>query len=107
VKAANARPAHELRIEELEGHRRQWRRKAQDLEKEVERLRAVILTGGAMYRAERAAMGIPGGVDESAVCTRCRGRGWDAEDPCSDCNGGGATQHKSPDRAGRNEGEKT
>lgn len=28
---------------------------------EVNRLRTVILTGGAMYRAERAALGIPGG----------------------------------------------
>lgn len=31
---------------------------------EVRRLRRVIFTGGAMYRMERAAMGIPGGNDE-------------------------------------------
>lgn len=30
---------------------------------EVNRLRNVIKTGGAMYRAERAALGIPGGFD--------------------------------------------
>lgn len=30
---------------------------------EVSRLRNVIRTGGAMYRAERAVMGIPGGID--------------------------------------------
>ncbi|GMV18402.1 MAG: hypothetical protein AMXMBFR56_66260 [Polyangiaceae bacterium] len=30
---------------------------------EVERLRTVIRTGGAAYRLERAAMGIPGGID--------------------------------------------
>lgn len=30
---------------------------------EVERLRSVIRTGGAAYRLERAAMGIPGGID--------------------------------------------
>ncbi len=35
-----------------------------DLEKEVERLKNVIKTGGAMYRLERASMGItPGGID--------------------------------------------
>lgn len=34
-----------------------------DLIDEVERLRSVIQTGGAMYRAERASMGIPGGLD--------------------------------------------
>ncbi len=37
------------------------------LRAEVERLRDVIHTGGAMYRGERAAMGIPGGVDEDSV----------------------------------------
>lgn len=31
---------------------------------EISRLRFVIVTGGAMYRAERAALGVPGGVDE-------------------------------------------
>lgn len=30
---------------------------------ELERLRAVIRTGGAAYRLERAAMGVPGGID--------------------------------------------
>lgn len=33
------------------------------LKAENERLRDVIKTGGAMYRAERARMGIPGGID--------------------------------------------
>lgn len=33
------------------------------LEEEVERLRNVIRTGGAMYRIERAMLGIPGGHD--------------------------------------------
>lgn len=31
--------------------------------KEVQRLRNVIRTGGALYRAERVTMGIPGGID--------------------------------------------
>jgi hypothetical protein len=31
---------------------------------EIERLRNVIKTGGALYRAERAAMGIPAGIDD-------------------------------------------
>lgn len=34
-----------------------------ELEREVERLRNVIRTGGAMYRLERARMGIAGGHD--------------------------------------------
>lgn len=38
-------------------------KRAQAAEAEVVRLRTVIRTGGAMYRAERAVMGIPGGVD--------------------------------------------
>jgi hypothetical protein len=37
------------------------------LSAELRRLQTVIKTGGAMYRAERAAMGIPGGIDEGAI----------------------------------------
>lgn len=33
---------------------------------EVQRLRNVIRIGGAMYRAERAALGIPGGIDNGS-----------------------------------------
>lgn len=43
-------------------------RRARDwLARENERLKEVIRTGGAMYRAERAAMGIPGGIDIDEV----------------------------------------
>jgi hypothetical protein len=38
----------------------------QDVIAEAARLREVIRTGGAMYRAERAALGIPGGIDPGA-----------------------------------------
>lgn len=38
-------------------------KRAEAAEAEVERLRTVIRTGGAMYRAERSTMGIPGGMD--------------------------------------------
>lgn len=34
-----------------------------DLAREKERLETVIRTGGAMYRAERASMGITGGLE--------------------------------------------
>jgi len=42
----------------------EWKRRALAAEAEKARLEAVIRTGGAMYRAERAAMGIPGGIDD-------------------------------------------
>ena len=39
---------------------------------ELERLRSVIRTGGALYRLERAAMGHPGGVDAAlSQCSEC------------------------------------
>lgn len=40
-----------------------------ELSKEILRLRRVIRTGGAMYRAERACMGIPGGLDPNDLRT--------------------------------------
>lgn len=46
---------------------------------ERDRLRNVIKTGGALYRLERAAMGIPGGVDEegqSIVASESDYRAW-------------------------------
>ena len=45
------------------GRNGRWNQEISDLRKEVERLRNVIRTGGAMYRAERATMGIAGGHD--------------------------------------------
>ena len=38
--------------------------RAEQAEAEAERLRSVILIGGARYRAERAVLGVPGGIDE-------------------------------------------
>lgn len=40
------------------------------LRAELERARTVIRTGGAMYRAERARMGIPGGIDPDEARTQ-------------------------------------
>jgi len=49
------------------GRNGRWNQEISDLRKEVERLRNVIRTGGAMYRAERATMGIAGGHDWKVV----------------------------------------
>lgn len=37
-----------------------------------ERLRGIIKTGGASYRAERSVLGVPGGIDGCAECAAMR-----------------------------------
>lgn len=54
-------------------------RRGDDAEIEAERLRGVIKTGGAMYRAERARLGVPGGHEPApdldyVTCVRCGGK---------------------------------
>ena len=54
----------------------------------AERLREVIRTGGAAYRLERAAMGIPGGMDpDPRACSFC-GSTVESETHRVECRGG-------------------
>jgi hypothetical protein len=100
-------PANWLRDEALQANvdhfstcKPQYERNAchiRELSRELLWLRSVIRTGGAMYRAERAKMGIPGGIDPDDALGRGRPTATHTTpEQCPECEGTGTIEACDP-----------